>query len=138
MESNCRLRKDHAGIALLAELHEEARTNNLQLQLKSPTARRPIAFRPGGLLRLPDLQALRDEGDQIVDATLRPARRSAAAMGAQVSRAACAGVGAMGARAGRSSVARDPAGSWSSSFSFATEHVGMSRGLPDAVGWEAL
>lgn len=26
MESNCRLRKDHAGIALPAELHEEART----------------------------------------------------------------------------------------------------------------
>jgi hypothetical protein len=29
MESRCRLRKDHAGIALLAELHEEARTKNL-------------------------------------------------------------------------------------------------------------
>ena len=95
-------------------------------------------FSARGLLRLPDLEALQDDRDQIVDATLRPARRIAAAMGALVSRAACAGVGAMGARVGRSSVARDPAGSWSSSFSFATEHVGMSRGLPDAVGWEAL
>jgi hypothetical protein len=29
MESNCRLRKDHAGITLPAELHEEARTRKL-------------------------------------------------------------------------------------------------------------
>ena len=60
-------------------------------------------------VRLPQLrdpQALQDVGGQLVDAAFRPPRRSAASIRALVSRAACAGVGAIASIARASGLAR--------------------------------
>jgi hypothetical protein len=55
---------------------------NLRLQLTWPMAARPNVFRPGRLLRLPDLQALQDDGDR---SSMRRYDRSPPAMEALVS-----------------------------------------------------